>query len=72
MSTRIIEALKEDGANELASEIISTILDLPGVNEAVLAAIPDDFGFDKGELDHSFTVRQLPFVYLWEKIQERD
>jgi len=70
LSEYLRKALKEDRANAIATEVISEILTLSKVLNAVLASIPEDWEYSEFKSGDSPTKKDFAFEFLWEYIQE--
>lgn len=57
----IIKAAQDDLGNELISEIITEILDLPGAVNHLIQIVPDNF--ESADVENK---RALVFYFLWE------
>ena len=64
MSRFIFSSLQEHDANELACEIVLSILSMPGIAED-LAALAYRIGFEPSETKLS----DIPFALVWDHIQ---
>jgi len=70
LSLYLKKALKEDRTNTIAAEVISEVLTLPKVVNAVLASIPDDWRYSEFVSGDRPTKRDFAFEFLWDYIQE--
>jgi len=70
LSEYLRKALEEDRANTIAAEVISEILTLPKVVDAVLASIPTDWRYSEFESGDRPSKQDFAFEFLWEYIQE--
>jgi len=69
LSEFLREVLGEEEANTVAAEVLTEVLTLPGVLDAVLASIPDDWRYSDYSVKDGLTKWDFAYMFLWEYIQ---
>jgi hypothetical protein len=63
-----LESIDEDSANEFVCNMINMFLEIPGITNAVIAAIPDDYEANNNITGDDVTKNAFAFSYIWDLI----
>jgi len=64
------EKLKDDDHNTTACDVLNEMLEIPGVANAILSTVPDDWECNSVAHTDDPTKKTMAFQYIWEKFQE--